>query len=452
MSEKTNVIFVDDDQDVRDTIVESLTLGGCQVLAFAKAERALERLSRDFTGIVVSDIRMPGMDGLQFLKAVQEIDETLPVILITGHGDVPLAVDAMQKGAFDFLEKPFSNQALRESVSRAIQFRKLRLENRELRADIEGSVDALDRLMIGSSSIMTRTRERLRALAPTDLDVLLTGETGTGKDLAARLLHDLSRRAGEPFVAINLAVLPQDNIEHLLFGHEAGAYPGAPRARIGRLEHARGGTLYLDEVGSLPASLQTKLLRLVETRTYERVGGHDQIELDARIITSTNRSLDEMAEAGEFRQDLLYRFAVATVEMPTLGERLEDVPALFQHLLATTASRHNVTDYRRPKTQFLSSLAQRQWPGNVRELRNVVERFLMGIDDEGDEIVTQDGQERPSLQQIMESAEREALVDALIRHQGNLKATYEELGISRKTLYEKMIRHDLNRVDFTAGE
>lgn len=452
MSDKTNVIFVDDDQDVRDTTVESLTLGGWKVLSFAKAERALERLSRDFAGIVVSDIRMPGMDGLQFLKAVQEIDETLPVILITGHGDVPLAVDAMQKGAFDFLEKPFSNQALRESVGRAVQFRKLGLENRELRADIEGSVDALDRLMVGSSSVMTRTRERLRALAPTDLDVLITGETGTGKDLAARLLHDLSGRAGEPFVAINLAVLPQDNIEHLLFGHEAGAFPGAHRARFGRLEHARGGTLYLDEVSSLPASLQTKLLRLVETRTFERVGGHDQIELDARIITSTNRSLDKMAAAGEFRQDLLYRFAVATVDMPKLGDRLEDVPALFQHLLAATASRHKVADPRQPTTRFLSSLAQRQWPGNVRELRNVAERFLMGIDDEGDEADTHELAERPSLQQIMETAEREALVDALIRHQGNLKATYEELGVSRKTLYEKMIRHDLNRVDFAADE
>ena len=452
MNEKIDVIFIDDDQDVRDTTVESLTLGGCHVLAFAKAERALERLSRDFSGIVVSDIRMPGMDGLQFLKAVQEIDEALPVILITGHGDVPLAVDAMQKGAFDFLEKPFSNQALRERVSRAIQFRKLRLENRELRAGIEGAGDALDRLMVGSSSVMTKTRERLRALAPTDLDVLITGETGTGKDLAARLLHDLSARAGEPFVAINLAVLPQDNIEHLLFGHEADAFPGAHRARYGRLEHARGGTLYLDEIGALPRSLQTKLLRLVETRTFERVGGYDQIELDARIITSTNTSLEEMVAKGEFRQDLLYRFAVATVEMPALGDRLEDVPALFQHLLATTARRHNVTDYRRPSTQFLSALAQRQWPGNVRELRNVAERFLMGIDDESDDTATHDGAERPSLHQIMEAAEREALVDTLIRHQGNLKATYEELGISRKTLYEKMIRHDLNRVEFAAGE
>ena len=452
MSEKTDVIFIDDDQDVRDTTVESLTVAGWQVMAFAKADRALERLSRDFSGIVVSDIRMPGMDGLKFLAAAQEIDEALPVILITGHGDVPLAVDAMQKGAFDFLEKPFSNQSLRERVDRALQFRKLSLENRELRANIEGAGDALDRLMVGSSTVMTRTRERLRSLAPTDLDVLITGETGSGKDLAARLLHDLSPRAGKPFVAINLAVLPQDNIEHLLFGHEADAFPGASRARYGRLEHARGGTLYLDEVGSLPPSLQTKLLRLVETRTFERVGGYDQIDLDARIITSTNRSLENMVANGDFRQDLLYRFAVATVAMPSLGDRLEDLPALFQHLLAATATRHNVFDYRRPSAQFLSSLSQRQWPGNVRELRNLAERFLMGIDDEQDAGAAPGGSERPTLHQIMETAERETLVDALIRHEGNLKATYEELGISRKTLYEKMIRHELNRVDFASGE
>ena len=197
MSEKTDVIFIDDDQDVRDTTVESLTVAGWQVMAFAKADRALERLSRDFSGIVVSDIRMPGMDGLKFLAAAQEIDEALPVILITGHGDVPLAVDAMQKGAFDFLEKPFSNQSLRERVDRALQFRKLSLENRELRANIEGAGDALDRLMVGSSTVMTKTRDRLRSLAPTDLDVLITGETGSGTDLAARLLHDLSPRAGQ---------------------------------------------------------------------------------------------------------------------------------------------------------------------------------------------------------------------------------------------------------------
>ena len=447
MTTKADVIFVDDDKDVRDTTIESLSLAGHEVTAFAKAERALERISRDFTGVIISDIRMPGMDGIQFLEAVQEIDDALPVILVTGHGDVPLAVAAMQKGAFDFLEKPFSNQALRERVSRALQFRKLRLENRELRDSLDGTGDAIDRLMVGSSEIMQQARERIRMLAATDLDVLLTGETGTGKDLAARLLHDLSPRAGQPFVAINLAVLPEENIEHLLFGHEADAFPGASRARYGKLEHARGGTLYLDEVGSLSPALQTKLLRLVDTRRFERVGSNDPIDLNARIITSTNRSLTALADAGEFRTDLLYRFAVATVEMPPLRDHAEDVPVLFQHLLRITAARHGVEDYRRPSAEYLGTLAQRDWPGNVRELRNLAELYLVGIEkpDDGEDKCLP----RENLQARMEAAEREAIVDTLIRHRGNLKASYEELGVSRKTLYEKMIRHKLQRVDFT---
>ncbi|MWV27121.1 sigma-54-dependent transcriptional regulator [Aurantiacibacter rhizosphaerae] len=447
MTTRADVIFVDDDKDVRDTTIESLSLAGHEVTAFAKAERALERISRDFTGVIVSDIRMPGMDGIQFLEAIQEIDDALPVILVTGHGDVPLAVAAMQKGAFDFLEKPFSNQALRERVARALQFRKLRLENRDLRDTLEGTNDALDRLMVGSSELMQQARERIRMLAATDLDVLLTGETGTGKDLAARMLHDLSPRSGQPFVAINLAVLPEENIEHLLFGHEADAFPGASRARYGKLEHARGGTLYLDEVGSLSPALQTKLLRLVDTRRFERVGSNESIDLDARIITSTNRSLAALTEAGEFRSDLMYRFAVATVEMPPLRDHAEDVAVLFQHLLRTVAARHGVDQYRRPSADYLGTLAQREWPGNVRELRNLAELYFVGIEKPDD---SEDScQPRESLQARMEAAERDAIVDTLIRHRGNLKASYEELGVSRKTLYEKMIRHKLQRVDFT---
>ena len=447
MTTQADVIFVDDDKDVRDTTIESLSLAGHEVMAFAKAERALERLSRNFRGVIVSDIRMPGMDGIQFLQAIQEIDDALPVILVTGHGDVPLAVAAMQKGAFDFLEKPFSNQTLRERVARALQFRKLRLENRELRGALNESGDPIDRMMVGSSEAMQQARERLRMLAATDLDVLLTGETGTGKDLAARLLHDMSSRAGQPFVAINLAVLPEENIEHLLFGHEADAFPGASRARFGKLEHARGGTLYLDEVGSLSPALQTKLLRLVDTRRFERVGSNDPIDLNARIITSTNRSLSALAQTGEFRTDLMYRFAVATVELPPLRDHAEDVPILFQHLLRLTAARHGVDDYRRAPPDYLGALAKRAWPGNVRELRNLAELYLVGIEKPDDDEGT--SAPRESLHARMEAAERDAIVDTLIRHRGNLKASYEELGISRKTLYEKMIRHKLNRVDFT---
>ena len=302
-------------------------------------------------------------------------------------------------------------------------------------------------MLVGSSAAMQQARERIRMLAATDLDVLLTGETGTGKDLVARLLHDMSARAGQPFVAINLAVLPEENIEHLLFGHEADAFPGASRARFGKLEHARGGTLYLDEVGSLSPALQTKLLRLVDTRMFERVGSNEPIDLNARIITSTNRSLTALAQAGAFRTDLMYRFAVATVELPALRDHAEDVPILFQHLLRLTAARHGMDDYRRPSADYLGTLAKREWPGNVRELRNLAELYLVGIekpdDDEGV------SPQRDSLHARMEAAERDAIVDTLIRHRGNLKASYEELGISRKTLYEKMIRHKLNRVDFT---
>lgn len=437
------VILVDDEEDVRLATAQILELEALDVLPFARAERALERVGRGFPGVVISDIRMPKMDGMALLSAVHEIDPDLPVILITGHGDVPLAVEAMRRGAYDFLEKPFSNAALTDAVSRALAMRSLTLENRDMRRQIE-SRDPVEARLIGRAPAMVALRQKIRAVAGSDIDTLILGATGTGKELAARAIHEQSDRRDKPFAVVNLAALPPATIESELFGHEQGAFPGAHRARFGKFEHARGGTLVLDEIGAAPLDLQSKLLRVVEDRAVVRLGANERIDLDVRFIATSNRDLEAMAETGTFRHDLLFRLAVVTLVLPPLSDRAEDVPRLFQHLVTQSAAR-----YRRAApeigTDVLIDLAARDWPGNVRELRNAADRFVLGLDD-----AAMAALELP-LSELVERFEKGVVAAALARHTGDLKSTYESLGISRKTLYEKMQRHGLKREDFSGS-
>ncbi|MBY8977707.1 sigma-54-dependent Fis family transcriptional regulator [Rhodobacteraceae bacterium NNCM2] len=437
------VILVDDEEDVRLATQQALELEAFDVIPFARAERALERVGREFPGVVVSDIRMPRMDGLALLEAVHEVDPNLPVILMTGHGDVPLAVEAMRKGAFEFIEKPFATSDMMKAVRRAVAMRQLALENRDMRRQIENR-DPVEAMLIGRAPAMVELRQKIRAVAASDIDTLILGETGTGKDLVARAIHEQSDRRDKPFAVLNLASLPPATIESELFGHEAGAFPGAHRARFGKFEHARGGTLLLDEIGAAPLDLQSKLLRVIEDRAVVRVGSNERIDLDLRFIASSNRDLDAMVAGGTFRQDLLFRLAVVTLSLPPLADRVEDVPRLFQHLVTQSATR-----YRRAaptiEPDFLMDIAQRDWPGNVRELRNAADRFVLGL--ESSAAASPD----LPLADLVERFEKGAVAAALARHQGDLKATYESLGISRKTLYEKMQRHGLKREDFAPG-
>ncbi|SOH92231.1 two-component system, NtrC family, C4-dicarboxylate transport response regulator DctD [Monaibacterium marinum] len=440
MSER--VILVDDEADVREAIAQSLELKGYDVLALPNAMRALEVISEDFEGCIISDIRMPRMDGLAFLDAIRERDAELPVILITGHGDVPLAVSALHAGAFDFIEKPFETDRLADAVARALGVRRLALENRVLRSELE-SRDWLESNLVGRAPVMTSLRQRLRTIAGSGADVLLLGETGSGKELAARAVHRLSDRSEKPFVAINMAALPETLIESELFGHEAGAFAGAHRARYGRFEHARGGTVFLDEIDALPVALQAKLLRVIEERSIERIGSNEAVPLDVRFVAASKANLSARVDGGEFRADLYYRLAVVTVEMPPLSARMEDVPRLFQHLVNQSALRHRRTPA--PiNGELFTLMAARDWPGNVRELRNAADRFVLGLD-----VLTSDTPRlAKNLPDRIEKFERAAIAAELTGQGGNVKATYEALGISRKTLYDKMQRHGLEREQF----
>ena len=436
------VILVDDEEDIRLATGQTLELEGYEVTAFARGDRALERIGRDFDGILVSDIRMPVMDGLALLRAVRERDPELPVILITGHGDVPLAVEAIRAGAYDFVQKPFDPKRLADAVSRASEMRRLTLENRALRSKLEHR-DTLESVMVGRAPVVVALRQQIRAVAATDADALILGATGTGKEVAARSIHELSERREKPFIAVNMAALPETMIESELFGHEAGAFAGAHRARFGKFEHARGGTLLLDEIGAAPLALQAKLLRVIEEREIERLGSNERVSLNLRFLASTKEDLGALVAEGRFRDDLYYRLAVVSLHLPPLADRTEDVPRLFQHLVNEAALR-----YRREPPQvtaeILAGLAARGWAGNVRELRNTADRFVLGlgVDDATTEAPPQGLVER------IDRFEKSAIAAELAIQGGNLKATYESLGMSRKTLYEKMQKHQLRREDF----
>ncbi|MBX2856938.1 MAG: sigma-54 dependent transcriptional regulator [Rhodobacteraceae bacterium] len=436
------VILIDDEEEVRRSLEQAMSLEGFEVASFARAERAVERIGPGFAGAVVSDIRMPKMDGLALLRAVGDVDPEIPVILITGHGDVPLAVEAMRLGAYDLLEKPLAPKRLADVVRRAAELRRLTIENRAMRADLEQR-DPLESTLIGQAAGMVDLREEVRAIASSEIDVLIQGETGTGKEVVARAIHDASDRRSHPFVAINLSALPAASIESELFGHDAGAFPGAHRTRFGKFEHARGGTLYLDEIGAAPLALQVKLLRVIEERVIERLGSNERIDLNVRFIASSNQDLCEMVQRAEFRSDLLYRLAVVTLTLPPLRDRLEDIPRLFHHLLQAAAKRMDRDPPDIPP-ELLADLSLREWQGNVRELRNLAERFVLGLDREQAATVVLN---EPLAVQI-ERFERGVIASVLARHGGSLKETYESLGLSRKTLYEKMARHGLKRQDF----
>ncbi|QEU07594.1 sigma-54-dependent transcriptional regulator [Paracoccus yeei] len=432
------VLLVDDDDRMRNSTAQALELAGFAVEPLASGEEALALAGPGFAGAVVSDIRMPGMDGMTLLSRLHEIDAELPVILVTGHAEVPLAVEAIRGGAYDFIEKPFVVQELATVIRRAVDHRGLVLANRRLRA-VAGKRDDLEARLPGRTPVMVDLRHRLRAIGASDADALIIGPTGAGKEVVARALHDMSPRAGHPFIAINCAALPQALIESELFGHEAGAFPGALRPRYGKFEHARGGVVLLDEIGSMPLDLQAKLLRVLQERVITRLGSNDPVALDVRFIATSKTDLADLVRHGAFREDLYWRLNVAVLHVPPLSARREDIPLLFLQLVRESAARHSVPERDVPPA-FLSGLAARDWPGNVRELRNLAERVVLGL--EGTETAQADG---ARLAERVAAFERSLIAGAIAAHGGRLRAVYETLGISRKTLYEKMQKYGLDR-------
>ncbi len=441
------ILFVDDEVDLRRAAAQTLDLADLTVTPFAQADAALAQISRNFPGILITDIRMAGMDGLTLMQRALEIDPEFPVILVTGHGDIDLAVQSMRDGAYDFLEKPYDPVRLVETAKRALEKRSLTLENRALRSKIGGR-DAIEARLAGRTAEMEAIRQKIRAVAETNADVLIIGATGTGKEVAARALHRASPRADQPFVAINCAALPSDLIESELFGHEAGAFPSAARARFGKFEHARGGTIFLDEIDSLTQPMQAKLLHAVQDREITRLGSNDPISLDVRFIAASKHDLEKAAAKGEFRGDLLYRLNVVTLRMPPLSERRADIPRLFVQLVEVACVRDKLPTPPIPPA-VLNRISARDWPGNVRELRNAADRFALGLDlDIGETLQTQS----QILADQMAHYEKSLIAAAITAQGGSLKATYESLGLSRRALYEKMQKYGLTRQDFVDEE
>ena len=437
-----SVIVVDDEASIRSAVEQWLSLSGFEVQLFSRAEDCLAQLPRHFPGVVISDVRMPGMDGLELLQKLQNEDPNLPVILLTGHGDVPMAVEAMRIGAYDFLEKPFSPQSLLSSLRRALEKRRLVLENRSLheQADIKARLDST---LLGVSPSLQTLRRQVQELAPLPVNVLIRGETGSGKERVARCLHDFGPRADKPFVALNCAAIPEHLFEAELFGHESGAFTGAQGKRIGKLEYADGGTVFLDEIESMPLAQQAKLLRVLQEKKLERLGSNQSISVDLRIIAATKPDLLELARAGGFREDLAYRLNVAELRLPPLRERREDIAQLFEYFARTAAERLGRTTPPLSGAQ-LGRLLSHDWPGNVRELANAAERHALGLGEPAPKLADV-GQ---SLAAQQEAFEAQCLRSALSRHNGDIKAVLNELQLPRRTLNEKMQRHGLLREDF----
>lgn len=442
MTEALRVLIIEDDPYVCLGCEQALQLEGISTESTASVEEARLRLGKDFRGIIVSDIRLPRMDGMTFLREVQAVDPELPVVLITGHGDVSMAVQAMKDGAHDFIQKPFSPDYLVEIVRRALEKRRLVLEVRDLRHRLEGR-DQIEARLIGQSSGMARVRGMIAGLAGSAADVLICGETGTGKELVARCLHEASLRRKGNFVAINCGGLPETLFDSEIFGHEAGAYTGASKRRIGKIEYANGGTLFLDEIETMPIPMQVKLLRVLQERTLERLGSNTTIPIDCRVVAASKGSLREMADQGLFRADLYYRLNVATVSLPPLRERPEDIPLLFQHFLLQAATRHD-----RPvpanDPARTSRLVSYQWPGNVRELRNVADRCVLGIECSAPPFGEEIDQEPRSLADAVEAFERALIADALRRHGRSLARSAEALNIPKTTLHDKIRKYGLS--------
>ncbi|MFD1747577.1 sigma-54-dependent transcriptional regulator [Rhizobium helianthi] len=447
MTEATPVLLVDDDRDLLRATTQTLDLAGFSVSAHATGGEALARLQPDFRGVVVSDIRMPGMDGLELFERIKAIDADIPVVLVTGHGDIPMAVDAIRNGVYDFIAKPFAAERLVQCVRRAGEKRSLVLENRVLRDARDAEEDDLP--LLGQTPVMQRLRQTIRQIADTDVDVLLTGETGTGKEVVASLLHRWSRRSQGAFVALNCGALPEQIMESELFGHEAGAFTGAQKRRIGRIEHSGGGTLFLDEIESMPASSQVHMLRVLEMREVTPLGTNEVRPVDLRVVAASKVNLGNPAERGGFREDLYYRLNVVSLFIPPLRERREDLPLLFRFFLQRAAKRFG-REVPQINGAVARHLADHDWPGNVRELNHFAERLTLGLEPS----VQQEFREASgvatggTLPDRLARIEADMIREALQTHDGDVRRTIEFLGIPRKTFYDKLQRHGITRGDF----
>ena len=433
MSVPSRILIVEDRDSLRRMLGRALTGEGYQVEAAATGEECIAKIERGETyDLVLTDLKLPGVSGLEVLAAVRTATPALPVVVLTAYGTVATAVEAMKRGASDFLEKPIEIEDLFALVADILGPE----EEDGHGLEVPGAP-----MIVGRHPRMRAAIRLLERVAPKESTVLLTGESGTGKELFARALHALSQRKDGSFVAVNCAAIPETLMENELFGHEKGAFTGAGQRQAGRFELARGGTLFLDEIGELDLSVQAKILRVLEERTFERVGGGRSLRADVRLVAATNRDLQGMVEEGRFRSDLYFRLAVFPLDLPPLRDRPSDIPLLARHLLRRLAERHGQEPLR-PTEEALELLASQPWPGNVRELANTLERATILAD--GTRLDAPDL--RALLQPLAGLGEREVLRQALIEAEGDKRQAAESLGISYRTLQRKIKEHDLEGV------
>ncbi len=437
------VLVVDDNGPARESMADVLRAAGYEVAICASGQEAVNWLDRHQAELVLTDLQMPGMTGLELLREARRKREDLQVVVITAHGTVSTAVEAMRLGAFDFIEKPFDAKQLEAVVERALTSETVvpRAASPQRSADSTG-----EDLLIGSSPAMTRLKQQVQRIAATDETVLIVGESGTGKELVARMLHARSARAGRPLVSLNCPALSPQLMESELFGHERGAFTGADARRIGRFELAEGGTILLDEVTEVDLPLQAKLLRVLQERTYERVGSSQTLHVDVRVLATTNRDLRQAVAAGEFREDLFFRLAVVPLEVPPLRERRADIVELARHFLDAAASRLQC-----PPLEFspdaLDLLTQYHWPGNVRELENLMKRVTVLCDAPvvtADQLCpwllaeSQHSNERLPIGTSLQEMERQLIEATLEHYGGHRERTAQALGIGVRTLANKL--------------
>lgn len=452
MSQLPIICIVDDDPSVLDSFAEMLTLEGFEPRCFSGPSLLLTFLQQNPNAVVLSDVCMPDVDGMQLLAHLQNLDSELPVVLMSGHGDIPMATQAMREGAVDFLEKPVSPSLLVERLRQAQRQRKWVLARREQQL-CQDDKAIVERHVVGESPGIKQLHEQILVLANADVDTLIYGETGSGKDVVARALHDASQRRHHPFIAINCGAMPENLIESELFGYEAGAFTGAKQRQIGKIEAASGGTLFLDEIETMPLTAQIRLLRVLQERSLERLGSTQSVQVNIRVIAASKDDLQTTSEKGLFRLDLYYRLNVASLRLPPLRERGDDILMLFQHYCQLAAERFQKAC---PpiRAHHQEKLLHYAWPGNVRELRNTADRFVLGIDGDGfslsDKSIAIAPPALDEFDQKLEDYERKLIEDSLAAAAGQIGKAAEQLKMSRKTLYRKMKKFQLDKQTFRA--
>jgi two-component system nitrogen regulation response regulator NtrX len=455
---KSRILVIDDEAAIRDSLRMTLEYEGYEFVGAATGQEGLALAERETPDLVILDVKMPGMDGIEVLDRLRSMNEALPVVVISGHGTIGTAVEATKKGAFDFIEKPFASERVLVSLRNALDQRRLRDENRSLKKAVE-----IRHQMIGDSAALKQVMAAVSRAAPTNATVLIQGESGVGKELVARTIHRNSLRSRERFVQVNCAAIPEELIESELFGHEKGSFTGATEKQIGKFEQADRGTIFLDEVGDMSAKTQAKVLRVLQEGEVERLGSARTIKVDVRVIAATNKTLEEEIEKGHLREDLYFRLAVIPVHVPPLRERMEDIPPLVRHYIEYYARENNV----RPKRitpAALEVLQRHRWKGNIRELRNTVERLM--IMTAGDNIdvadladilrspvsaartggsTDADGPRTGTLREFKDTTERAYLVTKLRENGWNISKTAEAIDTPRSNLYKKLEQYQISQ-------